>query len=69
MYFACFSCARRGVRMMKPRIPKPTSGHLDRSFFFVGVQRSDSNFNFEVSRGPFRILTFRCPEVRLGFQL
>ena len=24
--------------MMKPRIPKPTSGHLDRSFFFVGVR-------------------------------
>ena len=45
-------CARRSVRMMKPRIPKPTSGPLDRSFFFWcpevglefqlwGVQRSD----------------------------
>ena len=27
MYSACFSCARRSVRMMKSRIPKPTSGH------------------------------------------
>ena len=47
---------------MKPRLPNPTSGHLDRSFFF-GVQRSDYNFNFEVSRGPFSISTLRCPEV------
>ena len=39
---------------MKPRLPKPTSGHLDRSFVF-GVQRSDDNF-----------ATLRCPEVRLG---
>ena len=48
--------------MVEPRIPKPTSGHLDGSFFF-GVQRSDYNFNFEVSRGPFSISTLRCPEV------
>ena len=53
---------------MKPQLPKPTSGHLDRSFFF-GVQRSDYNFKFEVSRGPFRISTLRCPEVGLEFQL
>ena len=39
--------------MMKPRIPKPTSGHLDRSFFFF------------VSRGRIRISTLRCPEVGL----
>ena len=68
LYFACFSCARRSVRVMQPRIPKPTSGHLDRSFFF-GVQRSDYDFIFEVSRGPFSISILRCPEVRLGFQL
>ena len=43
-------------RMMKPRIPKPTSGHLDRSFFFV-------------SRGRIRISNLRCPEVGLEFQL
>ena len=40
--------------MMKSRIPKPTSGHLDRSFFFL------------VSRGRVRISTLRCPEVGLG---
>ena len=56
-YFACFSCARRSVRMMKPRIPKPTSGHLDRSYFFL------------VSRGRIRISTLRRPEVGLEFQL
>jgi hypothetical protein len=39
--------------MMKSRIPKPTSGHLDRSFFLV-------------SRGRVRISTLRCPEVGLG---
>ena len=27
--------------IMKPRIPKRTSGHLGRSFFFSGVQRSN----------------------------
>ena len=43
--------------MMNERIPKPTSGHLDRSFFF------------EVSRGRIRISTLRCPEVGLEFQL
>ena len=32
--------------MMKSRIPKPTSGHVDRSFFFLGVQRSDYNLSF-----------------------
>ena len=31
--------------------------------FCFGVQRSDYNFNFEVSRGPFSISTLRCPEV------
>ena len=56
VYFACFSCARRSVRIMKPRIPKQTSGHLDRSFFLV-------------SRGRIIISTLRCPEVRLAFQL
>ena len=39
---------------MKPRIPKPTSGHFDRSYFFL------------VSRGRIRISTLRCPEVGLG---
>ena len=43
---------------MKPRIPKRTSGHLDRSFFFGGV-----------SRGRIRISTLRCPEVGLEFEL
>ena len=67
LYFACFSCARRSVRMMKPRILKP---NLDTSIVhFFGVQRSDWDFNFEVSRGRFGISTLRCPEVRLGFQL
>ena len=52
--------------MMKPRIPKPISGHFDRSFFF------------EVSRGRFRnskkmkieilVAPLRCPEVGLGIQ-
>ena len=42
--------------MMKPRIPKPTSGHLDRSYLFV-------------SRGRIRISTLRRPEVGLEFQL
>ena len=41
--------------MMKSRIPKPTSGHLDRSFFFRCP---------EVGLG---VLTFRCPEVGLEF--
>ena len=39
---------------MKSRIPKPTSGHLDRWFFFSLV-----------SRGRVRISTLRCPEVGL----
>ena len=34
-----------------------TSGHLGGLFFF-GVQRSDYNFNFEVSGGPFRFFNF-----------
>ena len=34
MYFACLSCARRRVWMMKTRIPTWTSGRLDRSIFF-----------------------------------
>ena len=70
MYFACFSCARRGVRMMMME-PRTLNGPLDTSMvcFFIGVQRSDYNFNFEVSGGPFRISILRCPEVRLGFQL
>ena len=48
--------------MMEPRTLK---GPLDTSMvcFFIGVQRSDYNFNFEVSRGPFSISTLRCPEV------
>ena len=64
MHFACFRCAGQIVRMMKSRIPKPTSGHLDRSFY-LGVQRSDQKFHFQVSRGRIRIITFRCPEVGL----
>ena len=39
---------------MKRRIPKRTSGHLDRSYFFL------------VSRGQIRISKKRGPEVRLG---
>ena len=68
MYFACLFCARRGVRTMKTRT---LNGPLDTSmvWFFIGVQWLDSNFNVEVSRGPFRISTLRCPEVRLEFQL
>ena len=52
----------------EPENAERTSGHLD-GLFFIGVQRSDYNFNVEVSRGPFRISILRCPEVRLGFQL
>ena len=55
--------------MMKPRIPKPTSGHLDRSLFFWCPEVGLEFLNFEVSRGPFSISTLRCPEVRLGFRL
>ena len=51
--------------MLKPRIPKPTSGHLDRSFFFWCPEVGLEFCNFEVSRGPFRISTLRCPEVGL----
>ena len=65
MYFACFSCARRIARMMKSRIPKATSGHLDRSFFLkcpevgLGIPKATSGyldrlFFLEVSRGRFR---------------
>ena len=68
MHFACFRCAGRIVRMTKSIIPKPTSGHLKRSFF-LGVQRSDQKFHFQVSRGRIRILTFRCPEVGLEISL
>ena len=51
---------------MKPQLPKPTSGHLDRSIFFWCPEVGLKFCNFEVSRGPFRISTLRCPEVRLG---
>ena len=54
---------------MKPRLPKPTSGRLDRSFFFMCPEVGLEFRNLEVSRGPFRISTLRCPEVRLEFHL
>ena len=53
--------------MMKPRIPKPTSGHLDRSFFFQGVQRLDENFLKNEHRNS--LGTFGCPEVGLGIPI
>ena len=67
-------------RMMKPRIPKPTSGHLDRSFFFR-CPEDGLEFVFSWSCGwwnreflirPLDTLVgrfFWCPEVRLGFVL
>ena len=57
MHFAWFLCLGRTVRTTKSRIPKPTSGHLCSFVCFV------------VSRGRIRILTLRCPEVRLEFSL
>ena len=54
MYSACFSCARRSVRMMKPRIPKPTSGHLIKKHakfivFPCVFSTSQKNIDFDTS--------------------
>ena len=64
-FFGCFSCARQSVGWWKREfLNRP----LDTAIvhFFLGVQRSDSNCHFEVSRGRIRISTLRCPEVGLG---
>ena len=80
MKFACFSCARQSVGWWKREFLNRPLDTVIVHFFFRcpevglelslwGVQRSDYNFNFEVSRGWFRISTLKCPEVGLEFQL
>ena len=51
--------------MMKPRIPKPTSGHLDR-FFFVRCPEVGLGILKPTSGHLARRLRRRCPEVGLG---
>ena len=52
---------------MKPRIPKPTSGHLDR--FFLRCPEVGLGISNPTSGHLDRSFFFRCPEVGLGICL
>ena len=50
---------------MKSRIPKPTSGHLDRSFFFQVSRGRIRSSDFQVSRGRIRISDLQVSRGRI----